>query len=209
MNLLIFLGGVLVVSLSGALQPGPITATAITMGAKNRWAGTLLAVGHGIIEFPLMVVIVLGLGKYFELPQFQIIIGLLGGAFLLIMAMQTLRSLKAGTDTESKALAGKPVIAGIVLSAGNPYFLIWWATVGMKLATEANQWGKLAFMLFALTHWSVDLVWLQLLSWSSYKGSTLLGRTGLKTVLTFCAIALLGFGLYFIYSAVVLTIKIF
>jgi threonine/homoserine/homoserine lactone efflux protein len=202
MNLLIFLSGVLFISLTGALQPGPITATAITIGAKNRWAGTLLAIGHGIIEFPLMVVIVLGLGKYFQMPLFQIIVGLLGGAFLLMMGIQTLRGLKAGTDTHSKVLASKPIIAGIVLSASNPYFLIWWATVGMNLATQAHQWGKLAFILFALTHWSVDLVWLQILSWSSYKGSTLLGKKGLNTVLTFCAIALLGFGLYFIYSSI-------
>ena len=162
MNLLLFLGGVLVFSLSGALQPGPITATAITMGTKNRWAGTLLAIGHGIIEFPLMVGIVLGLGEYFQMPKFQIIIGLLGGIFLLIMGIQTLRNLKAGADTEPKALAGKPIAAGIILSAGNPYFLIWWATAGLSLAEKASPLGTLAFVLFALTHWSVDLVWLQI-----------------------------------------------
>ena len=179
------------------------------MGTKNRWAGTLLAIGHGIIEFPLMVGIVLGLGEYFQMPKFQIIIGLLGGIFLLIMGIQTLRNLKAGADTEPKALAGKPIAAGIILSAGNPYFLIWWATAGLSLAEKASPLGTLAFVLFALTHWSVDLVWLQLLSWSSYKGSTLLGKAGLKKVLIFCAIALLGFGLYFIYRAVVLTVKTF
>ena len=63
------------------MQPGPITATVITMGARNRWAGTLLAVGHGIIEFPLMVLIILGLGRYFELPKVKILIGLAGGIF--------------------------------------------------------------------------------------------------------------------------------
>jgi threonine/homoserine/homoserine lactone efflux protein len=204
---LFFLFYVLIISLTGALQPGPITATAITMGTRNRWAGTLVAVGHGIIEFPLMVVIVLGVGEYFKLPKVQIIIGLIGGIFLILMALQTLLSLKANGGAEPKALQGKPIAAGIILSISSPYFLLWWATIGMALATQASQWGKLAFVIFALTHWSTDLVWLQLLSWASFKGSTLMGKHGLKIILTFCSIALLGFGLYFIYNAIGIAIR--
>ena len=183
------------------MQPGPVTATAIAMGARSRYAGTLLAIGHGIIEFPLMVLIILGLGKYFKLPKVQITIGLAGGAFLLLMAIQGLLSLKAKADNKSSAFTNKPVLAGIILSAGNPYFLIWWATVGLALATQATQWGIWAFALFALTHWSVDLIWLQILSWASFKGSVLLGPRGMRIVLMICSAALFVFGLFFIYNA--------
>ena len=182
------------------MQPGPVTATAIAMGARNRYAGTLLAIGHGIIEFPLMVVIILGLGKYFEMPKVQIAIGLAGGAFLLLMAIQGLLSLKEKAENKSRVLTNKPVLAGIILSAGNPYFLIWWATVGLALATQATQWGIWAFALFALTHWSVDLIWLQILSWASFKGSVLLGPRGMRIVLMICSAALFVFGLFFIYN---------
>ena len=201
MSLLLFLAQVLLISCSGAMQPGPITASVITMGARNRYAGVLLAVGHGIIEFPLMVVIILGLGRYFKLPPVQIAIGLAGGAFLVLMAAQSLIGLAAKADAEPKAFEGRPVLAGIILSAGNPYFLIWWATVGLALATQATQWGIWAFGLFALTHWLVDLVWLQALSWASFKGSVLLGPRGRRIVLAVCAAALFGFGLFFIYKA--------
>jgi threonine/homoserine/homoserine lactone efflux protein len=200
-SLLFFLAQVLIISCSGAMQPGPVTATAIAMGARSRYAGTLLAIGHGIIEFPLMVLIIFGLGKYFKLPKVQIAIGLAGGAFLLLMAIQGLLSLKAKTGNKSKALTNKPVLAGIILSAGNPYFLIWWATVGLALATQATQWGIWAFALFALAHWSVDLIWLQILSWVSFKGSVLLGPRGMRIVLMICSAALLLFGLFFIYNA--------
>jgi threonine/homoserine/homoserine lactone efflux protein len=171
------------------------------MGARNRYAGALLAIGHGIIEFPLMVVIILGLGKYFKLPKVQIAIGLVGGIFLLLMGIQILLSLRAKADAEPKALKGRPILAGIVLSAGNPYFLIWWATVGLALATQAARWGVLAFALFALTHWLVDLVWLQTLSWASFKGSAIFGPRTQRLVLWICAVALLFFGLVFIYRA--------
>jgi threonine/homoserine/homoserine lactone efflux protein len=200
-SLLFFLAQVLIISCSGAMQPGPVTATAIAMGARSRYAGTLLAIGHGIIEFPLMVLIIFGLGKYFKLPKVQIAIGLAGGAFLLLMAIQGLLSLKAKTGNKSKALTNKPVLAGIILSAGNPYFLIWWATVGLALATQATQWGIWAFALFALAHWSVDLIWLQVLSWASFKGSVLLGPRGMRIVLMICSAALFVFGLFFIYNA--------
>ena len=191
------------------MQPGPVTATAIAMGARNRWAGTLIAIGHGIIEFPLIVVIILGLGKYFELQKVQIAIGLAGGVFLLLMAIQGLLSLKAKAENKSRVFTNKPVLAGIVLSASNPYFLLWWATVGLALATQAKEWGIWAFALFALAHWSVDLVWLQILSWASFKGSVLLGPRGMRIVLMICSVALLVFGLFFIYNAANILLKRF
>ena len=208
MALLLFLAQVLVISCSGAMQPGPVTATAIAMGARSRYAGSLLAIGHGIIEFPLMVVIILGMGKFFEIPKVQIVIGLAGGIFLILMAIQGLLSLKKNADAETKVLRGKPILAGIILSAGNPYFLLWWATVGLALATQATKWGIWAFALFALAHWSVDLIWLHLLSWASFKGSVLLGPHRLRIVLMVCSAALLCFGLFFIYSAANALMKI-
>jgi len=201
MDLLKFFGSVFIISISGALQPGPVTATTITLGAQNKWAGTLLAIGHGIIEFPLMIIIILGMGKYFGMQKVQIGIGLAGGLFLLLMGIQIFRNLKTNTDTESKALHGKPVLAGIILTASNPYFLLWWATVGLKLAQEAKGFGIWAFGIFAIVHWSVDLIWLQLLSWSSFKGSTLLDRKGFTYILAFCGFMLFVFGLWFLYGA--------
>jgi len=190
-----------VISCSGAMQPGPITATVITMGARKKYAGALLALGHGIVEFPLMVVIILGMGKYFELAKVQIAIGLAGGVFLILMAIQGLLSLKGKAEAEPKALDGRPVLAGVILSVSNPYFLIWWATVGLALATQAAGWGIWAFALFAIAHWSVDLLWLQILSWASFKGSVFFGRGAQRKVLLICALALLGFGVFFIYKA--------
>lgn len=66
MALVLFLIQVFIISFSGAIQPGPVTTSAITMGTRNRWAGVLPAIGHGIIEFPLMVLIILGLGEIFQ-----------------------------------------------------------------------------------------------------------------------------------------------
>jgi len=206
-ELILFLIEVVVISLSGVMAPGPVTAAAIGMGTRSRYAGMLIAIGHGIVEFPLMVLIVLGLGRILKLPTAQIIIGLAGGAFLLIMAIQMLKSLRAPEEQQTKTTKSAPVLTGIILSASNPYFLVWWATVGLTLATTATGIGIWAFVIFAIVHWLCDLIWLSALSWASFKGSVLLGPQGMRIVLMICAIALFFFGLFFIYNALRILFK--
>ena len=201
MGLLLFLFEVIGISLSGVMAPGPVTAAAIAMGARSRYAGMLIAAGHGIVEFPLIVLIVLGAGRILKLPAAQIIIGLAGGAFLLVMAIQMLRSLRLAQEHQTKFAGSTPVLTGVLLSATNPYFLLWWATIGLALATTATGLGVWAFVLFAIVHWLCDFIWLSALSWASFKGSVLLGARGLRIVLLICAGALFVFGLFFVFSA--------
>ncbi len=209
MTLMLFLIQVFIISFSGAAQPGPVTATAIATGSRNRYAGLELAIGHGIIEFPLMVLIMLGLDVILKSTITQIIIGTAGGIILLLMAAQMLTSLRRTNTPQQKAIDKNPIWAGIILSAGNPYFLFWWATIGLALATTARSFGIWAFALFAIVHWLVDCVWLHALAWASFKGSRLLGPRLQNTLLRICAVALIFFGLFFIYSAVRNSIKLF
>lgn len=208
MELFVFLFQVFGISLSGALQPGAVTAAAITMGAKNRFAGTLMALGHGIVEFPLMVLLIFGVGELLKRPAVSIGIGLAGGTFLVLMGVQLFRDLRKSNDAALPGGRSGPVITGIVLSGANPYFLIWWATVGLTLVTTAKGLGLWAFVLFAMVHWSCDLVWLTILSWGSFKGASVLGPRRRRHVLLFCAFALLGFGLYFISDKLVELIRL-
>jgi len=152
MELLFFLSKVVVISLSGVMAPGPVTATAIAMGTRSRYAGTLIAIGHGIVEFPLMILIILGMDKLLKSANTKIIIGLAGGVFLLVMAIQMLYSIKSTENQEAKVTKSGPVAAGIILSAGNPYFLFWWATVGLTLAMSAKKLGVSGLLPYLLSH---------------------------------------------------------
>ena len=171
------------------------------MGARSRWAGALIAVGHGIIEFPLMALILFGIGALLRRTTTQIVIGLAGGLVLLYMAYGMFKTSKTTPDTHAGARKDKPVLAGIVLTASNPYFLIWWATVGLALATTATEFGIWAFALFAIVHWLVDLLWVSALSLASFHGTTLLGPKLQTIVLKICAAAMLFFAIFFIYNA--------
>jgi len=204
-ELIIFLAGAVVVSLSGVMAPGPITAVTISTGARNRHAGALIAIGHAIVEFPLILLVMGGARKLLELETVRMAIGLAGGLFLIAMAIQIIRSgtklgNKLDNTHELQSYKG-PILTGIILSGGNPYFLVWWATIGLALATKARQFGILAFGLFALVHWLCDFFWLEALSWASFKGSALLGKRAQRYILLICSIALLLIAAMFLYDA--------
>ncbi len=199
--MLAFLGQVILVSLSGVMAPGPVTAATLTAGTRNRHSGLLIAVGHGIVEFPLMIVIVAGAGMIFKQPVAQIIIGLVGGAFLLHMGGQMLAGLRKQEEIAAPCVDSHPVRIGIVLTATNPYFLFWWATVGLGLSLEARKLGPTAFVVFAVVHWLCDLVWLEILSQASFRGTQILGRKSMPIILGICATALIVIGSRFVYDA--------
>ena len=200
--LIAFLARAVFISFSGVMAPGPVTAVTIGMGSRNRHAGALVAIGHGIVEFPLMVLIILGVGRVFEVPQVRIGIALAGGAMLVWMGLAMLREARKAVDARPAGHKRGPILTGIVLSIGNPYFLLWWATVGLALAVRAVSLGLLAFALFAILHWLCDLVWLEALSWTAFKGSRLLGDRAQRVMLIVCGAALLVFGALFAYDAV-------
>jgi threonine/homoserine/homoserine lactone efflux protein len=183
-------------------------ATAIGMGSRNRYAGLALGVGHLIIELPLVLLIMLGMDRLLKSTGAQVVIGLAGGALLIMMAIQMMISLKAETKFEGKVVKGKAVWAGLILSVSNPYFVFWWATIGLALANDAREFGVWAFGLFAIVHWLCDFVCFGALAWASFKGSTWLGSSGQRMVLLICSGALGLLGLMFIYKAVVTLIEL-
>ncbi|MGQ9649478.1 MAG: LysE family transporter [Phycisphaerae bacterium] len=197
----VFLWQVILVSLSGVMAPGPVTAATLTTGTRNRHSGLLIAVGHGIVEFPLMIVIVAGAGVIFKQPVAQIIIGFVGGAFLLHMGGQMLAGLHKKEEIAASHVDSHPVRIGVVLTATNPYFLFWWATVGLSLSLEARKLGPTAFVVFAVVHWLCDLVWLEILSQASFRGTQILGRKSMPIILGICAMALIVIGSRFVYDA--------
>lgn len=188
-----FLVEAMLISLSGTIAPGPITATVVGRGSKSPHAGALVAIGHGIVEIPLMVAVFYGIGQLFDLPYVKTGIALVGGLFLLVMGVGMLRSIKQG-EIDPSEQGRTPVLAGIVLSVGNPYFLVWWATVGAALVLRSVEFGVWAFVAFGLLHWLCDFVWSYFLSALSFKGGQFFGRWFQQAIFLGCGGMLLFFG---------------
>jgi threonine/homoserine/homoserine lactone efflux protein len=197
-----FLAGAAVISLSGVMAPGPLVAVTVGKGSDNPNAGALIAVGHGIVEFPLMIAIFFGFGYLFGLPYVKQAIGIAGGGLLLFMATGMFRGLRGGGEVAGASDSHSPVAAGVVLSAANPYFLIWWATIGATMAMRAAGFGAAGFIVFMVMHWLCDLGWSWFLSALSYRGGRFFGKAFQKAVFAVSGAALLFFGCMFIYDAV-------
>ena len=198
-----FLLKAVAISLSGVMAPGPMTVATITESARRRHAGIWISLGHGVVEIPLIVLIVIGGGVLFRIAAVRAGIGLVGGGFLLFFGAQLLMGLDAVVSAANGAApSGRhPFWTGVILTGGNPYFLLWWATIGLTLVADAADLGVTAFALFALVHWLCDVVWLEALSLAGHKGAGLLSESKQKKVLAICAVVLLVFGGLFLYDA--------
>ena len=201
MALLAFLLSVVVISLSGVMAPGPVTAATLAAGARSRHAGAWIATGHGVVEFPLVFLLAAGVGAFLAFPAAKAAIGIAGGLFLLLMGGELLWNLPTLGHGPTAQVHHHPFFTGVILTGANPYFILWWFTVGLAMVTQAMAFGILALGLFAVVHWLCDLVWLDLLSLAAFHGAEFFGRRAQRIVFMLCAVALLAFGVKFLWDA--------
>ncbi len=200
-SLLALLATVTAISLTGVMAPGPVTAVTITKGATRKEAGALIALGHGIIEIPLIVLIGLGFAAVMAMPGVKTGIGLVGGAALIWMGGSMFR-VPAESFEDRKDVASGCVVAGLTTTAANPYWFVWWATVGAALVASASAWGLVGLAAFAITHWLCDIGWLSFLSWGVFSSRRFWTPHVHRTILCLCGAVLAGFGIYFLVGGV-------
>ncbi len=201
LNIPFFLVSVVFISLSGVMMPGPVMAVTITKGRSSGNAGALIALGHGIIEIPLMILIYFGFAQFFSYEIVRRVIGLVGGLMLGFMGMQMFKTRNQIIEERSD-LKFNSLFSGIITTSANPYFFLWWATIGVALVINSTVFGLVGFFLFALVHWLCDFFWSLIISKTVYKSRHLWNLTIHKTIFSICASILIVFGVWFIYSAV-------
>ena len=198
-----FLFNTVAISLVGVMFPGPVTAASLAAGSRFRHAGLWIAVGHGLIEVPLILLLACGIGEFLDTHRAEVkaVVGLAGGGALLWMGGSGLHELRTPARPSDPRPQTAPLRIGVVLTVANPYFLIWWSTIGLALIAQGLELGALAFGVFIFVHWLCDLVWLEVLSLTGSQGASLLSGAREKAVLAVCACVLLLFGCKFLYDA--------
>jgi len=190
------------ISLSGVMIPGPLTAATIAKGYREQNAGIFIALGHLVIELPLMVLIYFGFAQFFASPEVKKVIGVAGGLMLLFMGAMVVRGMGKNL-AEAADLPYSSFVTGIVMTGANPYFFLWWATIGIALIVTAAAFGIWGLVAFAVVHWSCDLVWEQVVSMSVFRTRHLWTQKVQRIVFGICALALVGFGVWFCVSVFV------
>ncbi|MBT4096460.1 MAG: LysE family transporter [Gemmatimonadetes bacterium] len=186
-----FLAEAVLISLSGVLAPGPLSASTVAHGNRSPHAGAVVAMGHGIVEFPLMAMIVFGFATIVDVDALRPILLLAAGLVLLWMSVGMLRLARRPVSSSASDSTHSPLWSGIILTGANPYFLMWWATVGAGLLVRASDHGWVGLLAFAVAHWVCDLVWLWLMSAAVFAGGKVLGDRFSQIVYGLCGLFLL------------------
>ena len=200
-SLSLFLLSAAGISLTGVMLPGPMTAATIAKGCDDKNAGILIAVGHAVVEIPLIAAIYFGFGHFLSSPQVVRAIYVVGGLALLYLGFRMFRTV-GKSPNEVGGLPASSFITGIMVTGTNPAFYVWWATVGMALIVGAAKFGPAGILLFTLVHWPCDLAWYEFLSAGTFKSRKWWTKRIEKTVFTVCASILVGFGVWFCLSVV-------
>ncbi len=195
-----------VVGLSGAVMPGPLLALTISETARRGfWAGPLLVLGHGILELALVIALVLGLSQIIVGDLATGLIGIVGGIVLIAMGINIVdTSRKSGIEaipTDNPEVVRryrKWIFSGVVVSLSNPYWFIWWATIGMAYLLWSLKLGAAGVASFFTGHILADLVWYALISFIIVSGKRIIKDTAYHWLLCVCGISLIGLGAYFI-----------
>ena len=200
-DILPILLGVVVISLSGVMMPGPMFAMTLAKSYKSPWAGAQLSLGHAVIEVPLILLIYLGFARFFENSTVQLVLSLAGGSMVIWLGINMFRA-RARVVKEGKELPYSAFTAGIITSGFNPFFLLWWATIGSLLVMRFLDFGLGGLTVFIVVHWLVDLAWLSFVSVLVYKTRSLWGRGLQRWVFIANSLLLVGFGGWFLVSGI-------
>ena len=189
-----------IVALSGALMPGPLLTLTVGEAARRGfWAGPLIIVGHAVLELGLVLLILAGLGAALHRPMVLGLVGVGGAAMMGWMGLGLLRSSRhSHLEFNPQGVSGlNPVVAGVLMSAANPYWLIWWLTIGLGYVMFSMQYGWLGVALFFVGHILADFAWYTLVSGAVAQGRRLISDRIYQGFLAGCGVLLFGFAGYF------------
>lgn len=191
---------VIAISASGVMAPGPLFAANVSYGLRDGTrSGVKMAIGHTIVEFPLVILLGIGVFSLQVFPEFRTWISIFGAITLFAFAILQIKSvLQKKEDITTKPKHG-PLITGIALSALNPFFIIWWLTVGFKLISDAMMvWAFSGILIVFFLHIWMDFVWLGGVSFLASKSSRILSNRNYKVLMIGLSLMLAYFGITFL-----------
>ena len=191
---------VIAISASGVMSPGPLFAANIVYGLKEgKIAGLKMAVGHTIVELPLIILLGIGTVSIETFPEYRITLTIIGAIGLFSFAALQIKSIFKKNFEKSRNPTKNSFFAGIFLTALNPFFLIWWFTIGFILITESIVlWGIYGILILFIFHIWMDYVWLFAVAGFASKAKNVLSNNNYKILIVGLSIILVYFGVQFL-----------
>src|SRR3972149_8273938 len=200
---------------SGALVPGPMLTLVISSVArKGFWTSFFIVVGHSLLELVVVIGFFLGILKFLDNPLIAKIIGLLGGIFLLYMGIDIVVSIFKKKFTidfksvlEQRTITGKStmtvIFKGILISLMNPYWFIWWISIGAAFLLKSVKFNITGISSFYIGHIRADFIWYLFIGFLVNTGRRFFNQKIYNGILIACSIFLFYLGIRFIIEAVI------
>lgn len=205
MDVLNFVATIVLVTASGALAPGPLFFTAISHGTKSGAKGGLaFAVGHTLFEFPLVILLALGLSTIISEPAVKLLTGVIGGLALIVFGAIQIRACLTSSFDASKScgiMFQNPILIGLGFTGLNPFFVVWWFTAGLKLIDDSSVFlGLLGVVFMYVCHVWMDYAWLTAVAHFARVGINMIGARWYRAIMAFFGVVLIYFGVTFLVS---------
>jgi threonine/homoserine/homoserine lactone efflux protein len=184
-------------------------AVVVTESPKQGFkAGPLVVLGHAMLELALLVALVIGFGSLLGHGGVKATLAIAGGTMLVWTAISMIVAVardqaKLDFSEAGGASRRRTVVSGILSSLSNPYWTIWWATIGMGLLTKAYAIGIAGLVAFYVGHILGDLTWYSAVSGLIAAGRRWITPRVYRTMLVVAAVFLLALAGWFLYSGIV------
>ncbi len=201
----IFVGS-FVLGLSGAMMPGPMLVAVVGQSPRRgALTGPVAVLGHAVLESALVAAVILGLAEFLQNATVLAFFAVAGGAMLLWMGVGMLRGAgklslfgdSADCQQGNGLVDVHPFWAGIVTSVSNPYWILWWATIGLGYMAIARKLGAAGLTTFLAGHIFADLAWYTVISTLTTGGKRWLSDGLYRGMIRVCAVILVFFAVYF------------
>ena len=196
---------VIILTASGALAPGPLFFVTITHGARSGTkTGVTFSLAHTVIEFSLVMLLALGLLTVINQPTVRFAFGVAGGIALVVFGVMQIRSsMHEAKEANSGQVSTRNLfLIGLALTGLNPYFIIWWLTIGANLIFLSLEFaGFLGVIFMYICHVWVDYVWLTLIAGLAKKSAGILELKWYRLLIAAFGAVLIYFGIMFLVDA--------
>jgi threonine/homoserine/homoserine lactone efflux protein len=188
------------IAFSGALMPGPLLTAVIAQSVRHGFkSGPLICIGHALMEALMIGLIIFGLSNFIHNQVLMLGVSILGALILAFFGIGMISSIpKLNLEAQTKPIKSSGLILlGITMSITNPYWSIWWLSIGLGLTLGAQKSGLTAVIIFFLGHILADFSWYSVVALVISKGRKFISLKVYRGIIFICGSALIGFSIYF------------
>jgi len=190
-----------------ALQLGPISLFMIRSTLRGGlWIGLSIGAGIALIDALYATLGVAGAAPLVSIGPVRVVLGLVGGAVLVVLGLRTLYSafrVRSGGETELEVSSRRRAFAtAVIATASNPLTIVSWAAIfaGATAAAAAGTAGGAALLVLGVAAGSAT--WFALLATGVASARRALGHRTMRVADTVAGLGLIGFGGLLVYEGI-------